>query len=118
MLNPPVKSSLIINPLYNSKLGDDKYFICAMVRDETAHDCLSTLLKQCFIKSLQEIIITSMFILLLVNKATKDCWRIEKQFMITEKQGGLISIHMMTRRSESDHDVEEEQKISCSSKDI
>ena len=51
---------------------DDQYIVCAMNRDETAINCLLTSLKPCFINSLQGIGITSMFILLLVKKSTRD----------------------------------------------
>ena len=99
--------------------GDDQCIVCAMKRDETAHELNLKTMKQCFMNSLPNIGITSMFIHLLVNKSTRDhlrigncaditlnilvrqsvwflmLWRWKKwktfQFMITWKQGGLIS---------------------------
>ena len=47
----------------NSFFRDDQYIVCAINRDELAHELFSASLKPCFINSLQGIGITSMLLL-------------------------------------------------------
>ena len=109
----------------DSCFGDDQYIVCTMTEMRQLMNCLSILLKPCFINSLQGIGIISMFILLLVKKSTRDCcrirncagttmdimvsqivwfltlWRWRKwkifQFMIAPRKGVLIYTYKMTQ---------------------